>query len=369
MSHALTAAVVFITTAAVSSLLVSKAIVLSRHLGLVDRPGPRRAHQVPMPRGGGLAIYLAFAVGVALTFSLDVERIGTETERLLLLLAAGGMLAGTMVYDDALGLSPRVKLAWQFGAAALVVMPRLRGAGHGIVIEQFNAPVGGDVVVLPLAVALAFTVFWIVGMANALNLVDGLDGLAATVTLVACAVLFAHTYFRPEGDPQFTISLLPLALGGAVVGFLRYNWHPAKIIMGDSGAYFLGFALAVIAIIGGAKIATASLALGLPILDVAWLIAYRSFHGRSPVSADRGHLHHRLVDAGLSPAQVAAYVGGISAVFGGLALVLPSRELKLVALALTGVVLLGTVAVLAWRDRRRGGQGAAVRPGIVGPPK
>jgi UDP-GlcNAc:undecaprenyl-phosphate/decaprenyl-phosphate GlcNAc-1-phosphate transferase len=203
-----------------------------------------------------------------------------------------------------------------------------------------------------LVLAIGFTLFWIVGMANAVNWIDGLDGLAASVTLVACAILFAHTYFWPRDDPQFTISLLPVVLGAAVLGFLPFNWHPAKVIMGDSGAHFLGFSLAIVAIIGGAKIATALLALGLPILDVAWVIFYRIIHRRSPLVADRGHLHHRLIDGGWGHARVVLFVAGISALFGLVGLVLPNRESKLAAIVLLGLVLLGTVAILALRDRR-----------------
>jgi UDP-N-acetylmuramyl pentapeptide phosphotransferase/UDP-N-acetylglucosamine-1-phosphate transferase len=259
-----------------------------------------------------------------------------------------------MLIDDARGLNPKLKLAAQIGVALIVVLPRLGGEDRGIVIEQFNAPVWGQVQV-PLALALAFTVFWIVGMMNTLNFVDGLDGLAATVTLVACSVLFLHTFFWPRDDPQFTVSLIPLALAAAVIGFLPFNWHPSRAIMGDAGANFLGFALAVAAIIGGAKIATALLALGLPILDVAWVILYRIAHGRSPVHADRGHLHHRLLDNGWSQSRIVLYVAGISAIAGISSLLLPTRGSKLVAIVLLGGILLMTVAKLAFDDRRRTG--------------
>src|SRR5690349_13420288 len=177
-------------------------------------------------------------------------------------------------------------------------------------------------------------------MMNAINWSDGIDGLAASITLVATIVLFLHTYFRPAGDPQFTISLLAIALAGAIVGFLAYNWHPASIIMGDTGAMFIGFALATISIIGGAKIATALLALGVPILDTAWVILYRVIHGRSPLNADRGHLHHRLLDAGWSQRQIVAGVASITAVFGALSLALPTREAKFAAMIAMGVILL-----------------------------
>ncbi len=297
-------------------------------------------------------MYVAFCLGLALTYVVDVFRYKVETERLLLLLAATGLLTVVMLYDDAVGLGPGIKLAWQVAAAALVVLPRLRGVEHGIVIDRFNSPFGGTVE-LPLLAALGFTLLWLVGMMNTLNLLDGLDGLAGSVTLVACGVLFVHTYFWPRDNPQFTISLLPAVLAGVLVGFLPFNWHPARTIMGDAGANFLGFTLAVISIIGGAKIATALLALGLPILDVAWVIVYRTVHGRSPLSADRGHLHHRLLDGGWTQPQIVGFVAGMSALFGFAALVLPSREAKLAAIGAVGIVLLATVADLARRDRRR----------------
>jgi UDP-N-acetylmuramyl pentapeptide phosphotransferase/UDP-N-acetylglucosamine-1-phosphate transferase len=249
-------------------------------------------------------------------------------------------------------MAPLPKLLWQFGAASLVVLPRIQGSHHGIVINTFNAPFAGELK-LPAVVAVAFTIFWIVGMMNTINWVDGLDGLASSVTLVACAVLFAHTYFWPRGAPQFTISLLPLALGAAVIGFLAFNWYPAKIILGDAGANFLGFALAVISIIGGAKIATALLALGLPILDVAWVIFYRVSHGRAPYTADRGHLHHRLLDAGWTQAQIVLFVSGVSLLFGLASLLLSDRLVKAGLIGAVGMVLLGTIGVMAIRDRER----------------
>ncbi|MDP9473868.1 MAG: undecaprenyl/decaprenyl-phosphate alpha-N-acetylglucosaminyl 1-phosphate transferase [Chloroflexota bacterium] len=352
MSQPLIVLLVFATTGAASALFVAKSIVLSRKLGLLDQPGPRRVHPSPVPRGAGLPMYVAFCFGIALTYVVDVFRYKVETERLLLLLAATGLLTVVMLYDDAVGLGAGIKLAWQVTAAALVVLPRLRGEDHGIVIDRFNSPFGGTVA-LPLLAAVGFTLFWLVGMTNTLNLLDGLDGLAGSVTLVACTVLFVHTYFWPRENPQFTISLLPAVLGGVLVGFLPFNWHPARTIMGDAGANFLGFTLAVISIIGGAKIAAALLALGLPVLDVAWVIVYRIIHGRSPVGADRGHLHHRLLDGGWTQPQIVGFVAGISALFGFAALVLPTREAKLGAIGAVGIVLLTTVADLARRDRRR----------------
>ncbi|MGI8642538.1 MAG: MraY family glycosyltransferase [Thermomicrobiales bacterium] len=342
------AAATFGVAAGLSALFVWLAIPLSRRFGLVDHPAPRRAHPGTMPRGGGIPMVLAFVAAVGLTFWLGVERYSEEIHRVILLLMAAGLLGLVMVYDDAIGMSPGIKLLCQTCAALIVVLPRFEGSGRGIVIETFNAPVGDGVVALPLGVGVVVTVLWIVGMINTVNLLDGLDGLAGSVTLVASIILFVHTFLHP----QFTISLLAAALGGAVTGFLLFNWHPARIIMGDAGASFLGLSLAVISIIGGAKIATALLALGLPILDVVWLILYRGVHRRSPFVADRSHLHHRLSDAGLHPPDVVAYVAGLSLVFGLAALLLPTREWKAVAIGLLAMILVVTVAVLARRERR-----------------
>ncbi|MDQ3547968.1 MAG: undecaprenyl/decaprenyl-phosphate alpha-N-acetylglucosaminyl 1-phosphate transferase [Chloroflexota bacterium] len=357
MPHALIAAIVGLLAAAVAAVTIPPIRDIARRLQLLDQPEARRVHTIPIPRIGGLGIYFGFLVAVGVSFMLPVERFGVEIERILLLLIGATMIVGVMLFDDILGIPPLPKLGVQFAAAGVVVLPRLRGDTHGIVIEQFNAPYVGTVT-LPLLVALSFTVFWIVGMMNAINWSDGIDGLAASITLVATIVLFLHTYFRPSGDPQFTISLLAIALAGSIVGFLLYNWHPASIIMGDSGAMFLGFALATISMIGGAKIATAMLALGIPILDTAWVILYRVMHGRSPLNADRGHLHHRLLDAGWSQRQIVAGVAGVTALFGALSLALPTREAKLGAMIAMELVLL---ALIAWLARRGQSRSAPVR--------
>jgi UDP-GlcNAc:undecaprenyl-phosphate GlcNAc-1-phosphate transferase len=227
----------------------------------------------------------------------------------------------------------------------------LRSEDHGIVIAQVNLPFFGTVEFSVVA-AIIITFVWLVGMMNVMNWVDGLDGLAGSVTLIACSVLFIHTFWGFDEVPQYSISILPLVLGAAVLGFLPFNWHPAKVIMGDSGAMFLGFALGIVSIIGGAKIATALLVLGLPLLDGLWVTVYRMVNGRSPMQADMGHLHHRLLKAGLTQPQVVLLLSGISALFGALSIVLPSRELKLLGLVLIGLVLVGILALLARRSAR-----------------
>lgn len=349
MPNALIAAIVFIIAAGVSYAAMRPILNFAQRFSLFDMPEERRVHTVPVPRIGGLAIYFGFIVAIAISFILPVLRFAEEIERILLMVIAATLVVAVMLFDDLFGIPPIPKLLFQLGAAGIVVLPRLRDDQAGIVIDNFNVPFF-DTVHLPLAVAMVFTVFWIVGMMNAVNWADGLDGLAGSITLIAAIILFIHTFFRPSGDPQFTISLLAIALAGAVVGFLPWNWHPARIIMGDTGAMFLGFALATISVVGGAKIATALLALGVPILDTAWVIIYRVLNGRSPLYADRGHLHHRLLDAGLSQTQIVGVFALLTAGFGTLALALPTRELKLYAMVAMGIVVLAIVAALARRQ-------------------
>lgn len=353
LTHGFYAFLVAGVAALATGALVPSLIRIAHQLNLLSVPSEERhVHTVPMPRVGGLAMFVGFSAALALSFWLPIERFPIEVERILLLFIGAVLVVAVMLCDDVVGVSPGKKLSWQIAAAAIIIVPRLRGAGHGLVIDQFTNPFGGTIH-LPLLVAIGFTLFWIVGFMNTVNWLDGLDGLAGSVTLVATAVLFFHTFFRPSGDPQFTISLLPAALGGAVIGFLPFNWHPARIIMGDVGAMFLGFTLAVISIIGGAKIATALLALWLPILDVAWVIVYRVINSQSPAKAGRIHLHHRLLDLGWSQRQIVLLFTGISVLLGGASLFIGRPEVKFFALVVAGVIGIGLLALLARISRRQ----------------
>jgi UDP-GlcNAc:undecaprenyl-phosphate/decaprenyl-phosphate GlcNAc-1-phosphate transferase len=349
MGNALIALLVAAGTIALVRVIVPALIRLAHDRNLLLYPtDARQVHTSPLPKFGGVAMFVAFCGGIALSFMLPVDRFPIEVERIVLLITGAAIVVAVMLYDDLIGIAPLPKLAWQILAAGVIILPRMRGEEHGLVIEQFNNPLGG-IVEVPLIPAMLFTFLWIVGMMNTLNWVDGLDGLAGSITFVAAAVLFLHTFFRPEGDPQFTISLLAVALGASVIAFLPYNWHPARILMGDTGAMFLGFALAVIAIIGGAKIATALLALWVPIVDVAWVIIFRVLNGRSPLRADRGHLHHRLLDMGWTQQHVVLLFAGLSATLGIASLAIPWPELKLVLLIAAGVIGVAILAVLARR--------------------
>lgn len=336
MSHAEIALLLAGFVAPFSALLTWRAIPIGRQLAIVNRSGS------PAPRIGGIGVALAFWFGIALSFALPVERFPVEVERIALISLAGAAIVLFMLVDDAIGLMPFTKLAIQLAVAAIMVLPRLRSPRHGIAIEQFNAPAIGAVD-LALPLALAATLIWFVAMMNAINWIDGIDGLAPTVTLVAAIVLFLHTFFWPRANPQFTISILPLVLGAALVGFLPFNWFPARITLGDSGSNFLGLTIAAISIVGGAKLATALLVLGLPLLDLVWVTVARAARGQPLSTGDKSHLHHRLQARGWGVGQIVGFVGGVSLFFGVLSLLLPSKEAKLGALFALAAVLLLTV--------------------------
>ncbi|MGB9301276.1 MAG: MraY family glycosyltransferase, partial [Anaerolineae bacterium] len=260
-SFLLTFAVAFLGTLALTP-LVSR---LALRFGFVDVPGkPKQVHRVPVPRLGGLALFLPFLAAIGASLLLPVEREDPlELHRLAGLLFGSAMVFAVGVWDDKRELGPVPQFAVQFVAAAVAIY-------CGITIPEIANPFGG-MISFALPVTLALTLFWLLGMMNTVNWLDGLDGLAGGVTVIASVLLFVHSCRLG----QYSVSLLPLALAGCVLGFLPFNFHPARVFMGTSGALFLGFALGSMAIIGGAKMATALLVMGIPILDVAWQIINR----------------------------------------------------------------------------------------------
>lgn len=337
-----------------SFMLVLGLTPLARRLGVragwsYRRPDPRHIHTRPTPRSGGLAMVLAMAAAWMAVLWLPSARPVGEVLRVGLLLIGSLLTFGLILWDDVREMAPLPKLAIQFAVAALAIGPYFLAPEleppPGLVITQVQNPLGGTLY-LPMGLAVAFTFLWIVGMMNTTNLLDGLDGLAAGVSAIAALLLFVHTIRLG----QFSLAPLPLAVAGACLGFLPYNFHPARIFMGDSGAMLLGYALAIVSIVGGAKMATALLVLGIPILDGVWMVIFRLSRGRSPMRADRAHLHHRLLDLGLSQVQIVGLFYGVCALFGLLALVLPAGRYKLYALVGMGV---GLGILLWWLARRQ----------------
>jgi UDP-GlcNAc:undecaprenyl-phosphate GlcNAc-1-phosphate transferase len=226
----------------------------------------------------------------------------------------------------------------QFGAALIAI-------SFDIIVERVTLPVFGYTI-FPLWITYPLTIFWVMGMINTVNWLDGLDGLAAGVAAIASLLFAVHAYSLG----QTTVALFPLALTAACLGFLPFNFHPARIFMGSSGSMLLGFALASLSILAPAKVATALLVLGIPILDFAWLTIQRWRQQGNPTVAGRDHLHYRLLDLGLTQRQIVILYYTFCAAFGLLALLIEDRLFKLVALAVMSGL---TLALLGWLAKQK----------------
>lgn len=330
-------------------LLTPAVRLLAFKVGAMDHPDPRKVHRGLMPRMGGLAVYLAFVITVLLFRDLTAQVWG--------LLAGATLIILLGVADDIKGLSPRVKLAGQV-LAALVIVP------FGIQVHYVTNPFTGQLLHLGL-LSIPLTVFWVVAVTNAVNLIDGLDGLASGVACIAALTMATVAWTQwhllgVAGLPEMI--LLALTLVAATLGFLRYNFHPAKIFLGDTGSMFLGFTLAVMAITSVTKGAAAIsvliplVILGVPIMDTLFAMV-RRYNKHQPIfQPDREHLHHQLMAMGLSHRQTVLVIYGIS-MFLGLTAVL----LNLLS-SNQGMVLLLFLAVLViYLANRLGVLGGASR--------
>ena len=332
---------VFLAAFLISWGLTPVAARLSHRLGLVDVPGGRRRHQGAIPRLGGVAIFGGFMAAMLLVW--PYPRTADDAVRL-----AGLLLGCTVVFvggllDDRFQFSALPQVAILLVAAGVAIR-------YWVFIEVVNNPLTNQQIKFSLPVTIVLTVIWMAGMTMTVNWLDGLDGLATGVCTIAVLVFFIHML----RTGQESVALLPLALLGAMLGFLPRNVHPARIFLGSSGAYFLGFAVGAMAIIGGARAATALLVMGVPIVDVAWQILHRIRHGRSPGAGDRGHLHFRLVDMGIPQQRIVLLYYALAATLGGLALLIPSRLYKLLALIIVAVGVAVVLGILSRADSRQG---------------
>ncbi|WP_155477034.1 MraY family glycosyltransferase [Heliobacterium mobile] len=293
---------------------------LALRLGIVDMPSGRKVHREPMPYLGGVAIYGGFAAAIAVMGFENSDFLRSEIVGLLI---GGFIITLVGVIDDARDLSPKWKLVGQIVAASVVIP---FGLSVDFVTNPFFGPLfGPDVVDLGWLKA-PITVIWIIGVTNAVNLIDGLDGLAAGIASIASVTLAVVAWTQG----QILVAYLALILAASSVGFLKYNFHPARIFMGDAGAMFLGFALACLSILGLAKVATVIsvfipiLIVGIPILDTGFAIFRRYQKGQPIFQADKDHLHHRLLALGFSHPQTVMIIYGINTVLGVTAVVLTS---------------------------------------------
>lgn len=299
----------------------------------------RRMHKRPIPRLGGLAIIFGFMVSI-LCF-------GEMTKSLAATLIGAMIIAVMGIVDDVKALDAKPKFLIQIIAALIVVLL------GGLRIKVFTNPIiwsGLPYIVLPEWVSILFSVLWIVFITNAVNFIDGLDGLAAGVS----AIMSVSMVFIAARLGEYSVAIIGTALMGACFGFLPYNFNPAKIFMGDTGSTFLGFILATLSIQGVFKsyavisFAVPLLILGLPLFDAIFAMIRRILKGQSPMHADRGHLHHRLIDMGFSQKQTVFILYAISGVLGITAVILAeSGALRAVLLLICVLIFLLIQSVLA----------------------
>lgn len=307
---------------------------IGRRLGLrfdvVDEPGGRRQHHGVVSRLGGVGVALGFYAALAWAYADPIATTDpNETRRFWGLVAGSAWLFVLGLLDDRYNLPPWAQYAGYL-AGALIATASL------IILEQFNNPFTDELINLPLLLYLPLTLFWMTGMIVTVNWLDGLDGLAAGVGAILAAVLFMHMVRMG----QYSVAPQAVALLGATLGFLTFNVYPARVHLGSSGAFPLGYLLAALGLIAGARVATVLMVMWMPIVDVAWTILDRIRHGVRPFKGDRRHLHFRLRDAGLSTRAIVALYWGICALFGTLALLLSSRLYKLLALGGMSALLL-----------------------------
>ncbi len=320
-------ALTLVFAAGISCAATPMAKLLARKVGAIDVPkDERRMHHIPIPRMGGMAIFLGFFISF-LTFGDIPPEI-----RGILFGAICIVILG--VLDDIITLPALPKFCVQIIAAVIVVMSGCR-------IEHFMG------FSLPTWLSYPVSVIWIVAITNAVNFIDGLDGLAAGVSAISAGTMLVVALMLVP-DPNAMISAVLLAaIVGACIGFIPYNFNPATIFMGDTGSTFLGFMLASISIFGLFKtyavisFAVPFLVLGLPIFDICFAVIRRLAKGQSPMHADRGHVHHRLIDMGFSQKQAVAISYLLSALLGLSAVVLTDRG------EVQALIFLGTIAVVA----------------------
>lgn len=322
----------FVVALAAAFIVTPGVIWLAFKTGALDEPEARKVHKKPVPRIGGLGIYIAFMVSMGL-YLTTAELPGDVRQGMEGLMIGGTLIVALGLADDYLNIPAKLKLLGQIACAALAV-------AYGVRIDFISDPFG-DVLYLYDYVAIPTTIFWLVGLTNTVNLIDGLDGLAAGVSTIA-----AVTIFLVALEQNFMlVAVVTAALAGAAFGFLYYNFNPARIFMGDTGSMFLGFMLSGISIIGAVKSAATIalivplLALGLPIVDTAFAIVRRKLAGVPIMKPDKGHLHHRLLSMGFTQRQAVLLMYVISALLGTSAVAMTEVSPGFALLILLAVVV------------------------------
>lgn len=328
---------IFLTAAALSACATPLVKKLAFRLNAVDQPSARRINTVPMPRMGGLAIYIGF-VAATLIFT-------SPSEQMTGILLGSVVIVILGVFDDIYSLKPLLKLFFQFLAALIPI-------AFGLRIDQLNdflSLTNREYLRLGLF-AIPITAIWIVALINAVNWIDGLDGLACGVCTISSVSIFI--ILVQLGDPVMAFTIA--ALAGACLGFLPFNFNPAKIFMGDTGSMFLGYILATVSIAGMFKwytvvtFAIPFLVLGFPIFELLFSSIRRLCHGQSPFHADKGHIHHRLIGMGMNQKQAVAILYTVTSLLCLLAVILTTSDIIKILISLAVAVF-----AAAWAIRLR----------------
>ena len=318
----------------VSYLMTPPVKRFAENVGAIDVPkDARRVHDHPIPRMGGLAIFTGFVLSVLLFVNMSMQVMG--------LLLGAVIIAVMGALDDILCLNPWIKLGGQFLAALVAIR-------CGIVFDVISNPgfLDGEATI-PLGwLSIPFTIMWIIACTNAVNLIDGLDGLAVGISAISSISMMIVSMILPAGIGS--IPLILACLAGACFGFMPYNINPAKIFMGDVGSQFLGYVLSCVSIIGLFKFHAIItfliplLSLAVPLGDTIFAFFRRILHGQSPFHADRGHIHHKLIDMGMSQKQAVAVLYAISAVLGLIAVLVagPGTGIRIVCIVVAFAISL-----------------------------
>ncbi|MGX7048909.1 UDP-phosphate N-acetyl-glucosaminyl transferase [Lactococcus piscium] len=318
--------IILLVTAIIALILTPIMVVVSRRIGAVDNPNARRINTKPMPSAGGVAIFIAFSVitlfvlprfvGLANYNRVDA----TYLEYIWPFVLGGGIIALTGLIDDIVELGPKTKFAGQIlGACVIWFFTTSR-------FDNFKIPFGGPLLIFPTWLSFLATIFWILAITNALNLIDGLDGLASGVSIISLTTMGIVSYFfLGTNDIYLPITIFVLVF--AIGGFFPYNFPPAIIYLGDTGALFLGFMISVLSLQGlknatAVAVVTPMIILGVPLTDTVVAMVRRKLNGSSIVEADRMHLHHRLLSLGLTSHAAVLVIYGIAGVFSFIALIL-----------------------------------------------
>ena len=332
----------FIAAGVLSYLFTPPVKRFAQKIGAIDVPKDnRRMHKEPIPRLGGLAIFGGFLCSILVFGQLD--------QTMLCVLLGASIIVALGIFDDVLALGAKLKFVVQIVAAEIPVC-----VGDLQISLFTNLNPFSDAPYFHLGIfAIPVTIIWIVGITNAVNLIDGLDGLAVGVSSIAAITMLAVALLTGN----MAIAITMAALAGACIGFMPYNLNPAKIFMGDTGSTFLGFILATVSIEGLFKsyaiisFAVPFLMLGLPIFDTCFAILRRVSHGQSPMAPDRGHIHHRLIDMGFNQKQAVAVLYVISAILGLSAVVLTTTNVVRAMVVLMALCVAGGMAAKLYLDR------------------